>query len=342
MGERKKAVAVTIVGVALLVVSCGGQATPTATTQPAELPTEVTKPIRIAAVFVGPATVGAWNNSIYTTLQDLNERDDLEIITAENVDYAKATELIREYGGEGYDLVLGTSAGFEAALREVAPEYPNTFFINYSDISTTDGLPNLAGFKLQYQEVGYLMGMTAGLLTKTDTIGGIGAVPIPAVNVMLGGAVDGVEAVNPDARILVAFTQNWIDLVKGKEIALAQISDGADVLVDFAGPGGDGAIQAACEKGVFITGYVVDENSLCPDRVVVSWIADHRKAITTVINQFAAGEVEPAIHPLNIANGGLSISPFYNVPEDVKAQVVGAYEAIKSGELVIEPHPYEE
>lgn len=338
--------------VLFVLVACSGTTveTPTTTsqteTEPATTETvsdeveQGTEPVRIAALMTGPATVGAWNNTIYNTLLALDENPNVEIVTADNVDYANAAELARQYGDEGYDLVLGTSAGFEGALIEVAPEYDSTFFINYSDISTTNDLPNLAGYKYQYQEIGYLMGMTAALLSETNKLGIVSAVPVPALNNMIGGAMDGARSVDPDIEFLVGFTQSFPDLAKGKEIALAQISDGADMIVNLAGPGGDGAIEAACENGIPVTGYVVDQNELCPEQVVVSWVADHEAGITKIVNDFLANAVDPGIHALNVANNGLRISPFYNVPEDVQSQVMAAYDQIKSGELVIGLNPY--
>ena len=97
--------------------------------------------------------------------------------------------------------------------------------------------------------------MLAGGLTKSNTIGVVGAMPIPEVNRIVNAFVQGAKQTNPKATVKVSFINSFFDPATAKQAAQAQLSAGADVL--FAER--DGVIAAAKEADVPVIGMMVDQ-----------------------------------------------------------------------------------
>lgn len=68
-----------------------------------------------------------------------------------------------DYASQGYDLIIGHSFSFGDAALAVAERYPDTKFIV---IDGTVSSENVASYTLKMQEVGYLEGIAAGMMTK--------------------------------------------------------------------------------------------------------------------------------------------------------------------------------
>jgi basic membrane protein A len=103
------------------------------------------------------------------------------------------------------------------------------------------------------------------------------------VNVLVGYA-----GVRPEA---------FADPVRGKEIALSQIGQGADVVFHAAGVTGLGVIEAAREKGKLAIGVDSNQNGVAPGTVLTSMIkrvdnALHAAIVAAYRGEFRGGEVE--------------------------------------------------
>ena len=136
---------------------------------------------------------------------------------------------------------MGDAFAAEEAVREVATEFPDTAFAFGS--GGEEQAPNFSVFDNWLQDPAYLAGMLAGGLTESDTIGVVGAMPIPEVNRIVNAFIMGVQETNPDATVTVSFINSFFDPATAKQAAEAAISSGADVL--FAER--DGVIAAAEE-----------------------------------------------------------------------------------------------
>ena len=92
----------------------------------------------------------------------------------------------------------------------------------------------------------YLVGMMAAMKSETGTVGFIGGMDIPIISRFGCGYVQGVKAVNPDAKVIYNMTGTtpsaWNDPVKGGELTKAQVSQGADVVYHAAGGTGVGVL----------------------------------------------------------------------------------------------------
>jgi basic membrane protein A len=171
----------------------------------------------------------------------------------------------------GYNIIIG--AGFLLAAQEaaVAKQFPNTKFA-ITDYDVTGApfngkkSPNVEGLTYATQENSYLVGCLAGLMVKKQggdqTLGWVGGVKIPPVDAFLAGYKAGAKRCNPGAKVLVGYSQDFLDSAKCKTVAQNQIDQGAQVLFNVAGPCGLGTLDAAKEAGVWGIGVDVDQSYL--------------------------------------------------------------------------------
>ena len=83
---------------------------------------------------------------------------------------------------------------------------------------------------------------------------------MPAVDAYIAGYEAGAKKANPQVKTLTAYSQDFVDQAKCKEIALNQIGEGSQVVFAVAGQCGLGALDAAKEKNVQGIGVDADQS----------------------------------------------------------------------------------
>src|SRR6201999_2506896 len=166
------------------------------------------------------------------------------------------------------------------------------------------------GLVFKEQEAGYLAGYMAGLWAKDNkatTIGSVGGQKIPPVDHYSAGYQAGAKAADPSIKTLNAYSQDFVDQAKCKEIALNQIAQGAGVVFQVAGQCGLGALDAAKEKGKQGIGVDADQAYL-GDFILTSAIKKVDVAVTDTIKQvqddkFTGGQNTT----FDVSNGGAGL-----------------------------------
>ena len=245
---------------------------------------------------------------------------------------------------EDHDLVVATGFLITPSVVEVAAEFPDTSFMGVDHFYGGEGcekagtcaLPNAMGLIYPSEEPGYLAGIVAGMMTESNTVSSVGGIKIPSVDNWIAGYQFGVKEVNPDAKTLNAYSASFTDQAKCNEIALDQISQGADVIFQVAGDCGLAAIDAACEAGKFAIGVDADqaEQGEC---VVTSGLKPLQSSVFTTIENFTKGEFQGG---QNVTFGVADLpdaellAPFSDdVPQEVQDAVADGLEKLKSGEV---------
>jgi basic membrane protein A len=138
----------------------------------------------------------------------------------------------RQYAAQGYHVIIGHGAQFRNVILEMADEFPNVTFA--FGTSPDIGPPNVFTYMPESEETGFLSGIIAGLTTRSNIVGYVGPVDGGDAARYGRGFVMGVQAVNPNARIMVAHTGSFADFVRAGEVAHSQIRANADVLTGAA------------------------------------------------------------------------------------------------------------
>lgn len=296
----------------------------------------VSAKFRVAVVFPGPINDAGWNESGYKGMLQAKEKLGVETAYTENVPPAEFESVIRDYADKKYDLLIAHGFEFTDAIKKVAPTALKTQFaiINGRDAQA----PNVAAFRFNTPQIGFLAGSFAGLMTKSNVVGMIGGMKYPHIVDSLNAFEAGAKYVNPNVKTLTAWVESWTDIPKGKELALAMIDQKADYLTANANQVGLGCIEAAKQRGIKYVGYVGDQNAVAPDTVVVSIIQSVGNMMIHIIKNAQAKTIEPKLHLLGANDGVVFLSPYHNhentVPASVKAKMTEIYAGIKDGSLL--------
>ena len=254
---------------------------------------------------------------------------------------AQREQALRQLAEGGANPIVMTGFAFGDVLNTVAPDYPETKF---AIIDMVVDQPNVKSVVFTEDQGSYLVGMMAGLASKSNVVGFIGGMDIPLIRRFGCGYAQGVKAVKPDATVILNMTGTdgsaWNNPVKGAEIAKSQQSQGADVIYAAAGGTGVGVLQAAADMGILSIGVDSNQNYMHPGSVLTSMM---KRVDNAVYDAFKEGEaLAPGIAVMDLKAGGVGYAMDDNnaalVTADMVAAVEAAAEKIKSGELVV--HDY--
>jgi basic membrane protein A len=135
--------------------------------------------------------------------------------------------------------------------------------------------------------------------------------------------------------VLTSYIGNWDDVSAGKELALSQIAQGADIIFQNADAAGLGVFQAAKEKNVLAFGANSNQNGVAPDVVVASVVIDLPKAMLSIAREVKTGAFKPRVVDLGVSSNvvRLEINPAFasRIPSATTAAIDSVGRAIKAG-----------
>lgn len=175
---------------------------------------------------------------------------EVKIIEA-GYDRSKWQPALADATDSGYDVVIAGTFDMTAYIVELAPEYPDVKFIDFDDSPDFSACECSNVLAVQYgtSTAGYLAGYAAAKISKAGKLGTILGMEFPTVTDFKVGFDQGAKDANPNVEILNAVAGTFSDPAKGKEIGLAQLNQGADIIFPIAGGTGLGALQAVKEAG---------------------------------------------------------------------------------------------
>lgn len=295
-------------------------------------PSPEAKKVKVALLLYGPLADTGWNATAYQGLLDAEKEYGIEIALSEDVPVPQMEAVMRDYASQGYDLIIGHSFPFGEPAMAVAPEFPDTFFV------TTNGYveaKNVATFNPREVEANYLAGVLAAKLTKTTKLGEVAGVELPNMIANDNALLLGAQSVNPDISFTFSYVGSWGDPAKGKELALAQIQDGVDVIIEAGAASGLGTLEACAEKNVTTISYISKDSEAAPRQMLASLLPNYRAMIKYEIELFLKGELEGKIYRPDLKSGLLDLFMTDDVPADARAAVEAAKQKIVSGELEV-------
>lgn len=242
---------------------------------------------------------------------------------------------MRAFAERGYDLIIGVGFAQAPIMELVAKDYPNTHFAIIDGVSQ---LPNVASLVFKEHEGSYLVGVLAANASKTGTIGFLGGMDIGLIHRFEKGYEEGARSVNPNIRIIqnyVGVTDGaWNNPGKGKELSLAQIGKGADVIFTAAGNSGLGVFDAVEQQGKqngrathFVIGVDSNQNMVKPGFVLTSMVKRVDNAVYNIVQDEVNRRFSPGLHVFGLDKDGVGYAM-----DEFNRDLVSP-EAIKQAEL---------
>ncbi len=293
--------------------------------------------LKVAGIHASPVE-NTWNSVLHAAMVGAAADGAIDYTFSEGVSGTDYPRVMREYAEAGNTLIVGESYAVEREARTVAGDYPDTAFLMGSSGEAAGD--NFGVFGTWNWEAAYLCGMLAGAMTETGTVGSVGAIPIPEVNMLINGFADGVHAVNPEVKHLVGFIGTFFDPPKAREAGLAQIDGGADILFGER----IGTADAAKERGIKAVGSMIDYTPRYPDTVFANALWSFRPLLDAAVADAAAGNPTGKNYtPLSLMkDGGNDIAYVEGAaPAEAVTKMEEVRAAIKAGEFEV-PRNFDE
>ncbi len=308
---------------------------PTAAAPAASAPAPAkAEPLKIAFAYIGPVGDGGWTFAHDNGRKAMEKELGDKVVTSfvENVpESADAERVIRDMASQGNKLIFGTTFGYMEPMMKVAADHKDVKFEHATGYKTAD---NLRTYDSRTYEGAYMAGVIAGAMTKTNTLGVVGSVPIPEVVRNINSFTLGAQSVNPKIKTKVVWVNKWFDPPKETEAATSLINGGADVLMQNTDS--PAVLKTAQDKGKRAFGWDSDMTAYGPKAhlgsAVINWGPYYIKAAKDVLEgKWTTGQAwwgvkEGAIDFVSIAD---------DVPADVKKKVEDVKAGLKDGSFVI-------
>lgn len=304
---------------------------------PKGAPEAAAKEIEVALLLPGSIGDAGWNANAYKGLKEI-EAKGYKTAYTESIPISDIEAAFRGYAEDEYTLIIGHGFEFGDPALKVAPDFPEIHFHVSGKAPPGVDIPKNVGFLDQQEYQGaYLCGVLAGRLTKSNKLGYVGGMEIPPQISNLAAYTMGARSVNPDVTILGVLTGTFEDPEKGREAALSQIANGADIIMQTADSTGIGAIQVAIEKSVYIIGYGGDQSEMAPDLFLTSLVVNNPMAIALQVERIENGTFGGSMWVAGIKEDIIDIAPFGPaVSQEVAKQIMDLRQDIIDGKLEVE------
>ncbi|MBU1361960.1 MAG: BMP family ABC transporter substrate-binding protein [Gammaproteobacteria bacterium] len=309
-------------------------AAPAAPAPTAAAPAPAAGPLNVAFAYVGPVGDGGWTFAHDNARKAIEKEfgDKIKTTFVESVpESADAERVFRDMVSQGNKLVFGTTFGYMEPMLKVAKDNPEIKFEHATGYKTAE---NMRTYDSRTYEGAYMAGIIAGAMTKTNSLGVVGSVPIPEVLRNINSFTMGAQSVNPNITTRVVWVNEWFSPPKETEAATALINGGADVL--FQNTDSPAVLKTAQEKGKRAFGWDSDMTAYGPKAhlasATINWTPYYTKAVQDMLDgKWTTGQTwwgvkEGAIDLVSIAD---------DVPAEAKAKVEEVKKGLKDGSFSI-------
>lgn len=249
----------------------------------------------------------SFNEAAFNGAQKFQQETGIEFRDFEPTGDTQGEQAIRNFASKGYNPVVAVSFAWTSAIEKVAAEFPDTKFVLVDSVVDK---PNVRSVVYAEHEGSYLVGVLAGMASKSGKIGFIGGMDIPLIRKFECGYEQGARAANPNIEVFQNMTGTtgaaWNDPVRGGELTKNQIDQGADVIYAAAGATGLGVLQTAADNGKLSIGVDSNQNYLHPGSVLTSMVKRVDLAVYNAFNDVKNDKFTPGLQALGVKEDGVA------------------------------------
>ncbi len=249
----------------------------------------------------------SFNEAAYNGAEKFKKETGIAYRDFEPTGDTQGEQAIRNFASRGFNPVVAVSFAWTSAIEKVAAEFPDTKFII---VDAVVDKPNVRSVVYKEEEGSYLVGVLAGLASKTGKVGFVGGMDIPLIRKFECGYEQGARSVKADAEVFQNMTGTtgaaWNDPVRGGELTKNQIDQGADVIYAAAGATGLGVLQTAADNKKFSIGVDSNQNYLHPGSVLTSMVKRVDLAVYNAYADTKADKFTGGVQSLGVKEDGVS------------------------------------
>jgi len=304
------------------------------------------EPLKVGIIIPASETDQGWNQQGADSARALEGPFGVQVEVAEQAGYGDISPIFLDFADRGFDLVICHASGYQT----ICPELAQQTGVRAAIVENTPAVtPNLVSdYESQAQEVSYLAGVAAGLMTKTNVVGVVVSGEPPTWNFITTGFAEGLHTVNPEARLLynVIGEAAYEDAAGAKRNTEAQLAANADVILGQGDGASFGMMQAISENKkstgnqVWFIDVIGDKSSIDTEGVLLtSVLFDFFNVYGPMVRDIQSGNFGK-IYTMSVANGGMRLLDFPNtVPAEVRAAVAQAKADILSEKIKVSAIP---
>lgn len=297
------------------------------------LPAVAQDKLKIGFVYPSPIADVGWSAELNAGRLAIEEAfgDQVETIFVENVaEGPDAGRIMNQMAAQGADMIMLGSFGYMNDGIALAERNPDMTFIHASGYKLA---PNFGNFQSRNYESSYLVGMAAGDVTETDTVGIVAAFAIPEVIGMINSFALGLQEVNPDVTIKVVWLNSWFDPPKAQDSARALMAQQADVIYSLY-QDTPSVVTVAEEEEVWVINTSSDMKEYAPNWLLASQIADWGPYFVKSVEETMAGTFEGTAFWGGMAEGTVDVKSWSDsISAETMEKIEAASEGLRSGEF---------
>ena len=293
---------------------------------------------RVALLTPGPVSDAGWNAAAYEGLELIKSKLGADTALVQTKSPADFEDAFRDFASRGFDLIFAHGFEYTDSALEVARSFPNTYFVVSSG---SESSANVASITFNVDQATYVEGVLAAGVSKTGVVGAVGGIELPSIKLFFEGFKRGFLSVQPKGRILISYTGNFDDVGAAKEAALAQIGQGADVLIHNADAAGLGVFLAAEQGHAYAFGVFNNQNAVAPDVVLASAVTSTPLAFLKIATEVKDKTFHTGMLEFGMQDGMVKV--VYNpklesqIPADALARARKVENELDTGQLVLAP-----
>jgi basic membrane protein A and related proteins len=327
----------SVLAASAVLVGCGKKEAPAPAPAPAAAPAPAPKPepLKIAFAYVGPVGDGGWTFAHDNGRKAMEKELGDKVVTSfvEKVpEAADAERVFRDMVAQGNKLIFGTTFGYMEPMLKVAADAKDVKFEHGTGYKQAE---NMRTYDSRTYEGAYMAGIIAGSMTKSNTLGVVGSIPIPEVIRNINSFTMGAQTVNPKIKTKVVWVNEWFNPGKETEAAQSLINQGADVL--FQNTDSSAVLQTAGKNKKLAFGWDSDMTAYSPEAhlasAVINWGPYYIKAAREALDGTWKGGGNTW---WGVKEGAIDIVSISDkVPADIKAKVETVKTGLKDGSFAI-------
>ena len=271
---------------------------------------------RKVAIFLdGPINDGGWGASCYKAMTDAADELGWDTAYSESVAQSDWATTMENYIDQGYDMVFLPGNQYTDVVKQVGKDFPDAHLCILNSAVEQENVVSLVP---NTDQIGQLAGALAGLITKTNSVGFIGAVELDTTKSKLENFEKAAKKVNPDVQVTSAYAGSFTDAAKGKELATTFVnSNNVDVMFGDASIVDTGAREAlSAYSDRYDIGQPADLGSADDKLIANSVVTDNKTMLKESMQDVESGSFGDKVIYGDLSNGGVSTGTFSSIVTD--------------------------
>jgi len=332
----KRSLLLLTAAAAAVLAGCGKKEEPPVAAAPASAAAPAKPaPLKIAFAYVGPVGDGGWTFAHDNARKAVEKEFGDKIVTSfvEGVpEAADAERVFRDMAGQGNKLIFGTTFGYMEPMLKVAADLKDVKFEHATGYKQAE---NMRTYDSRTYEGAYMAGVIAGKMTKSNTLGVVGSIPIPEVIRNINSFTLGAQSVNPKVKTKVVWINEWFAPPKETEAAQSLINAGADVL--FQNTDSSAVLKTAASNKKLAFGWDSDMSAYAPDAHLASAIINWTPYYIAATRDALEGKWKGGSGIWwGVKEGAIDIVSINDkVPAETKEQIAKIKAGLKDGSFAI-------